>query len=94
MERKRKIYLYAGYYETFISDKDLSKYGYMLQGEFDSVVDAENFRDENFDEDWRWIDRDLLDESGYALDPLSDDWYMYTFEVTEEGIHTDEVPED
>ncbi len=91
---ERKIYFYAGYYETFISDKDLTKFGYSLLGVFDSVIEAEDFGNENYDDDWGWIDRDLLDESQYYWPDGGDDYYMHTFEVTKDGLHFDEVPED
>ena len=44
-----KIYLYAGYYELFITDKEMDA-PYMYQGEFESVDEAFEFAWDNFDE--------------------------------------------
>lgn len=74
----KKIKVYAGYYELFISDKDMS-YKYILIGEFDTVPEAESYVDET--DDWFWIDRDLLDESSYCWD--GDDYDEHTFDYEE-----------
>lgn len=44
----RKIKVYAGYYELYITDKDMSDQ-FVLVAEFDTVPEAENYVDETQD---------------------------------------------
>lgn len=60
----RKIYVYAGYYELFITDKELPK-PYVWLSTHDEVWEAEDWA---FDEDpdvTHIIDCDLEEESNY-----------------------------
>lgn len=75
---KQKIKVYAGYYELYITDKDMSDQ-FVLVAEFDTVPEAENYVDET--QDWLWIDRDLLDESLFSFD--GDDYEIHTFDYEE-----------
>lgn len=75
---KKNIKVYAGYYELYITDKDMSDQ-FVLVAEFDTVPDAENYVDET--QDWLWIDRELLDESSYSWD--GDDYDEHTFDYEE-----------
>lgn len=74
----KRIKVYAGCYELYITDKEMP-YGFSLCAEFETVPEAEAFVDET--EDWLWIDRDLLDESGYCWD--GDDFELHTFDFSE-----------
>lgn len=74
----KKIKVYAGYYELYITDKDMG-YSYALIGEFDTVPEAEDYVEET--DDWFWIDRDLLNESSYSFD--GDDYENHTFDYEE-----------
>lgn len=74
----KKIKVYAGYYELYITDKDMSDQ-FVLVEEFDTVPEAENYVDETLD--WLWIDRDLLDESLFSFD--GDDYEIHTFDYEE-----------
>lgn len=74
----RKIYVYAGYYELYITDKEMPN-GFFFQEEFDSVADAEAYVEERGD--WLWLDRDLIEESGYSWD--NEDYETHTFDFEE-----------
>lgn len=73
-----KIKVYAGYYELYITDKDMSDQ-FVLVAEFDTVPEAENYVYDT--DDWQWIDRDLLDESLFSFD--GDDYEIHTFDYEE-----------
>lgn len=75
---KQKIKVYAGYYELYITDKDMSDQ-FVLVAEFHTVPDAENYVYDT--DDWQWIDRDLLDESLFSFD--GDDYEIHTFDYEE-----------
>lgn len=64
MIMEKKYYLYAGYYELFISDKPLPN-SYFLQGVFGDIAQAEQFA-ESYDE-WINYDEDILEDSEYYL---------------------------
>ena len=53
------------------------------------MPEAEEFGNENYDDDWGWLDRDLLDESQYHVSKGSDDYYLHTFFVDDEGVQTE-----
>lgn len=74
----KKIKVYAGYYELYITDKDMSDQ-FVLVAEFDTVPEAENYVYDT--DDWQWIDRDLLDESLFSFD--GDDYEIHTFDYEE-----------
>lgn len=74
----RKIYVYAGYYELYITDKKMPG-GFMYQAEFDSVAEAEAYVDES--DDWLWLDRDLINESGYSWDGEDYEYHTFDFEA-------------
>lgn len=63
----RKIYVYAGYYELFITDKELPN-PYVWLGTFDNMEEAEEYALEEDDYATHIIDADLRDESQYDLD--------------------------
>lgn len=75
-----KIKVYAGYYELYITDKEMP-YGFSLLEEFGSVTDAEGYAESY--EDWIWLDRDLIGESSYSIDEDSDDYIDHTFDYKE-----------
>lgn len=87
----RKIYLYAGYYELYITDKQLNR-SYTLISTHRTVANAERAA-EKFDNDaWLMVDRDLVNESMYSILYDSDDYYLHTF-VNEGGsVMTEEIP--
>lgn len=62
MIMEKKYYLYAGYYELFISDKPLPD-SYFLQGVFSDIAQAEQLA-EGYDE-WINYDEDILEDSEY-----------------------------
>lgn len=74
----KKIYVYAGYYELYVTDKVMPDC-FVLQGEFDSVVEAEAFAEEIGD--WLWLDRDLISESSYSWE--NEDYDIHTFDFAE-----------
>ena len=74
----RKIYVYAGYYELYITDKEMPNQ-FFFQGEFDSVAEAEAYVEERGD--WLWLDRDLIEESGYSWE--NEDYETHTFDFKE-----------
>lgn len=74
----KRIKVYAGYYELYITDKDMSDQ-FVLVAEFDTVPEAENYVYDT--DDWQWIDRDLLDESLFSFD--GDDYEIHTFDYEE-----------
>ena len=83
----RKIYVYAGYYELFVSSKPMAA-PYMYQAEFNTVSEAEKWLDENFDteNDTVFYERPLYDESRlaeYLLDEEEAEYYK--FDIGENG---------
>lgn len=83
----RKIYVYAGYYELFVSSKPMAA-PYMYQAEFDTVSEAEEWLDENFDteNDTVFYERPIYDESRIAeclLDEEEAEYYK--FDIGENG---------
>lgn len=75
---RKEIKVYAGYYELYITDKEMP-HGFTLWGEFDTVPEAEEAVEETGD--WLWLDRELLDESGYNWD--NEDYDTHTFDFEE-----------
>lgn len=78
----RKIYVYAGYYELFITGKPLSK-PYALWGEFGTIEEAQDFcidYDDHF-----YIERDLFGESYFANMLSYEEREKMTFDITEDG---------
>lgn len=73
-----KVKVYAGYYELYITDKEMPK-TYVLLEEFDTVPDAEYFVEEA--DDWMWLDRDLIPQSSYEWS--GDDYNDHTFDMKE-----------
>ena len=83
----RKIYVYAGYYELFVSSKRLAP-PFMYQAEFSTVSEAEKWLDENFDteNDTVFYERSIYDESRLADYPLDEENAKpYKFDVGENG---------
>lgn len=88
----RKIYVYAGYYELFVSSKPMAA-PFMYQADFDTVSEAEEWLDENFDtvNHTVFYERPLYDESrlaGCILDDYSFDEESaenYKFDLNENG---------
>lgn len=83
----RKIYVYAGYYELFISSKHLAP-PFTYQAEFDTVSEAEEWLDENFDteNDTVFYERSIYTESRLADYPLDNESAeAYKFNVGENG---------
>lgn len=83
----RKIYVYAGYYELFVSSKPLAA-PFMYQAEFDTVSEAEEWLDENFDtkNDTVYYERPIYDESRLAGYPYDEaDAERYKFDIDEDG---------
>lgn len=74
-----KIKVYGGYYELYVTDKEMPGPWFALVAEFENVEEAEAYVDER--EDWLWLDRDLLSESGYCWD--GDDYESHTFDCKE-----------
>lgn len=83
------IHVYAGYYEIFVTPKELEK-PYMHQGTFESVKEAETFIANNFDVyDNVYYERSIYPQSEYAetLSFLSDaEQEKYRFDVTDNGL--------
>lgn len=73
-----KVKVYAGYYELFVTDKEMPR-PYVLLEEFDNVPDAEYFVEEA--DDWMWLDRDLIPQSTYCWD--NEDYDSHTFDMKE-----------
>ncbi len=74
----KKIKVYAGYYELYITDKEMDcPFG--LVEEFDTVPEAENYVYDT--DDWLWIDRDLIGEALCAYD--GDDYEHHTFDYAD-----------
>lgn len=86
----KRIYVYAGYYENYITDKKM-KAPYILWGNFDSVAAAFDAAEET--EDWVFIDRDLIDDCPYYMPEGADDWYMHSFMVKKGLPVVEEVPQ-
>jgi hypothetical protein len=83
----RKIYVYAGYHELFVSSKPMAA-PFMYQAEFDTVSEAEEWLDENFDtvNDTVYYERSIYDESRLADYPYEDfEAEYYKFDIDEEG---------
>lgn len=74
-----RIKVYGGYYELYVTDKEMPEPWFALMAEFDNVTDAEEYVIER--EDWLWLDRDLTNESGYYWD--GDDYESHTFDYNE-----------
>lgn len=70
------IKVYAGYYELYITDKEMPR-PYVLVAEFDNVPDAEDYVVET--EDYMLLDRDLMPDSQTPWDSLyeGDDYKVY-----------------
>lgn len=82
-----KIYVYAGYYEMYVSQKQIAK-PFLLQGVFESVEDAEIFLDANFDteNDTVYYERSIFSDSRISfLDDVEDDAEKYKFDVDDNG---------
>lgn len=83
----RKIYVYAGYYELFVSSKPMAA-PFMYQAEFGTVSEAEKWLDENFDteNDTVYYERSIYDESRLADYPYEDfEAEYYKFDIDAEG---------
>ena len=87
------IYAYAGYYELFISSKPMAM-PLTFQGKFETVQEAEEFLDKNFDTEYDTVyyERSLIKDSriyGLYLPVLDDDDVSvienYTFDLDENG---------
>ena len=81
------IYVYAGYYELYVSPKQLAK-PFLLQGVLESVEDAEIFLDANFDteNDTVYYERSIFSESRISfLDDVEDEAEKYKFDVDDNG---------
>lgn len=76
----KKIKIYAGYHELYITDK-VMPFPYGLMKEFDSVEDAEVYAMRR--DDFQLLDRDLLPDSICCIDEDSDDYNTYTFDYNE-----------
>lgn len=74
------IKVYAGYYELYITDKEMPR-PYVLLEEFDNVPDAEYYAEGK--DDWMWLDRDLIPDSSYFIEEGSDDYNDHTFNLAE-----------
>lgn len=74
------IKVYAGYYELYITDKEMPR-PYALVAEFDNVPDAESYVEER--DDWMWLDRDLIPDSSYCFEEDCDDYETHTFDLAE-----------
>lgn len=82
-----KIYVYAGYYELYVSPKQIAK-PFLLQGVLESVEDAEIFLDANFDteNDTVYYERSIFSESRISfLDDVEDEAEKYKFDVDDNG---------
>lgn len=82
-----KIYVYAGYYELYVSPKQIAK-PFLLQGVLESVEDAETFLDANFDteNDTVYYERSIFSESRISfLDDIEDEGEKYKFDVDDNG---------
>ena len=82
-----KIYVYAGYYELYVSPKQIAK-PFLLQGVFESVEDAEIFLDANFDteNDTVYYERSIFSDSRISfLDDIEDEAEKYKFDVDDNG---------
>ena len=83
----RKIYVYAGYYELFITSKRLAP-PFMYQAEFDTVSEAEKWVDENFDteNDTIYYERSIYDESRIAECLFDEEKAeFYKFDIVKNG---------
>lgn len=82
------IYVYAGYYELFVTSKKLNS-PFLLQGFFKTVKEAETFIAHNFDvDDNIYYERSLYSQSEYAetLSFLSDvETERYKIDITDDG---------
>lgn len=80
--------VYAGYYELFVSTSTLSS-PFMWQGEFDTIEEAEDFLDENFDteNDSVYYERPIFTKSrAYAEFLTEEEQEDFLFDVTADGL--------
>lgn len=70
----KTIFVYAGYYEMFVTDKKLFKSVQPI-ATFDNVPDAEDFVAEANVK--LWLDRDIIRDSQFVW--RGDDWRQHTF---------------
>ena len=69
--------VYEGYYELYITRKELNSGRVYLAKEFDTMREAEDYVE--YREMWLNIDRDLISESQYSWD--GDDLENHIFDV-------------
>ena len=84
----RKIFVYAGYYELFISASTLNR-PFMWQGEFDTIEEAEAFLDENFDTEncSVFYERSIYGQSRLAECAFDEEEAeLYRFDITPDGL--------
>lgn len=74
-----RIKVYGGYYELYITDKEMPGNWFGLMAEFETVWEAIEYVDEK--EDWLFLDSDLIEESGYCWD--GDDYENHIFDYNE-----------
>lgn len=74
-----RIKVYGGYYELYVTDKELYEPWFSLMAEFETVWEAIEYVDEKGD--WLWLDSDLIEESGYCWD--GDDYENHIFDYSE-----------
>lgn len=84
-----RIYVYAGYYELYISSKQLAK-PLMYQADFNTVEEAENFIEQNFYDDPYYVEQPIFEQSNLYRSISSAANYesivkRYTFTTDDKG---------
>jgi len=77
-KKLKKYYLYAGYYELFISGHELKK-PYVLLEEFDTMEDALDYAEENYG-DTVFFTQDVIDANPDYVLFNDENWKDYLFE--------------